>query len=206
MAADPRRPAAEEVVSSEQQSRAGLYRLLGTLLAAAPGEVVLRLGRGLDVSRGAASSPLVEAVSELRQSAQKARVESLNSEYYELFIGLGRGELVPYASWYLTGYLMEKPLGSLREELQRIGIERQEAISEPEDHVAALCEVMAMIICENVLKFNEQKTFFEAYIGSWMGRFFADLRRADSAVFYAVVGALGEKFMDIETKYFAMPA
>jgi TorA maturation chaperone TorD len=206
MAADPRRPAAEDRVSIEEQSRADLYRLLGTLLAAAPGEEVLRLVRGLEVSSGAASSPLLEAVGELKRSAEKASPESLESEYYKLFIGLGRGELVPYASWYLTGYLMEKQLASLREVLQRIGIERQEAISEPEDHVAALCEVMGMIICENVLKFSEQKTYFDAYIGSWMERFFADLSQAESATFYAAVGTLGERFMGIEMKYFAMPA
>lgn len=206
MAADPRRPPAEAPISIEEQSRADVYRLLGTLLAAPPGEEVLRLVQGMDVSSGAACSPLMEAVGELKRFGEKASIESLDSEYYKLFIGLGRGELVPYASWYLTGYLMERPLASLRQELQRIAIERQEAISEPEDHVAALCEVMGMIICENVLQFNEEKTFFDAYVGSWMGRFFADLRRADSAVFYAAVGVLGERFMGVETTYFSMPA
>jgi TorA maturation chaperone TorD len=206
MAADPRRPPAEDPISIEEQSRADVYRLLGALLAAAPGEEVLSLVQGMHGYTGGASSPLIEAVGDLKRAAETASVESLGAEYYRLFIGLGRGELVPYASWYLTGYLMETPLAALRQELQRIGIERQAAISEPEDHVAALCEVMGMIICENVLQFDEQKTFFETYIGSWMGRFFADLRQADAAVFYSAVGALGERFMGVETTYFAMPA
>ena len=206
MAPDTRRPAAEDPISIEEQSRADLYRLLGALLAAAPGEEVLSLVQGLHGYTGGASSPLIEAVGDLKRAAETASVESLGAEYYRLFIGLGRGELVPYASWYLTGYLMEKPLAALRQQLQRIGIERQAAISEPEDHVAALCEVMGMIICENVLQFNEQETFFDAYIASWMGQFFADLRQAEGAVFYSAVGALGERFMGVETTYFAMPA
>ena len=206
MAADTRQPVADDPISIEEQSRADVYRLLGALLAAPPGEEVLSLVQGMHVSTGDASSPLIEAVGDLNRAAEKASVESLSTEYYRLFIGLGRGELVPYASWYLTGYLMEKPLAALRQDLQRIGIERQEAISEPEDHVAALCEVMGMIICENVLQFNEQKTFFDAYICSWMRQFFADLRQADAAVFYSAVGALGERLMGVETTYFAMPA
>jgi TorA maturation chaperone TorD len=82
----------------------------------------------------------------------------------------------------------------------------QDGISEPEDHVAALCETMGMIISESGLSFEQQAAFYEAYIASWMPDFFADLGEAGSAQFYRSVALLGQQFMEIEAQYLAMPA
>ncbi|MEW8584258.1 MAG: molecular chaperone TorD family protein, partial [Candidatus Thiodiazotropha sp.] len=113
-------------------------------------------------------------------------------------------ELVPYGSWYLTGFLMEKPLGRLRDDLARLGFQRQEGVTEPEDHVAALCEVMGMLITEGI-EFERQSHFFESPMAGWLERFFADLSEAKTAVFYRAVGRFGAAFAAMEKRYLSMP-
>jgi TorA maturation chaperone TorD len=186
----------------EQQARAGVYSLLGALLAAPPDADLLESLRNLPPGTGV----LAPAWEQLAQAARQVQPEALQQEYQALFIGLGRGELVPYASWYLTGFLMEKPLAQLRADLRKLGFERRDGVAEPEDHVAAICEVMAMTIVEDKLSLEEQSGFFAAYVGSWFPQFFQDLGQAKSADFYRAAGRLGTRLMDIEQQYFAMPA
>ena len=188
-------------VSDEDRMRADLYRLLAALLARPPDGELLRLLQGIDPPEG----PMSDVWRELRRKAQEIEPSRIDDEYHALFIGLGRGELNPYASWYLTGYLMEKPLADLRNELRRLGITRMEGVSEPEDHVSALCETMALILSENRLSFNESKNFFAAFLGSWLEKFFRDLENASSADFFRSVGGLGSGFIGIEKAYYAMP-
>jgi TorA maturation chaperone TorD len=146
------------------------------------------------------------AWSVLRQVASQAVVGDLTDEYQELFIGVGRGELVPYGSWYLTGFMMEKPLAELRTDLARFGFERQAQSHEPEDHAAALCETMSLIIANGAeISFAQQRDFFRKHLEPWMGRFFADMAAAKSARFYRAVGILGEQFLEIERNYLDMP-
>ena len=189
-------------VSEEERVRADVYRLLAALLASPPDDRLIGLLRDIEPAHG----PMQEAWEKLRQKACDADTSRLNDEYHALFIGLGRGELNPYASWYLTGYLMEKPLANLRGELEQLGIGRAEGVSEPEDHAAALCETMALIISENRLSFERSKNFFETYLGSWLGKFFADLVQASSADFFKVVGDLGIEFIGVEKQYYEMLA
>src|SRR6266704_29953 len=126
-------------VDEVNAARAQEYALLSVLLARAPDVGLLeRLG----ALRGDAS-PLGLAHVALAEAAQRANVERLEREYFDLFIGLGRGELLPYGAYYLTGFLHERPLARLREDLSRIGIARAERVAEPEDHAAILCEIMA---------------------------------------------------------------
>ena len=194
-------PAANVAPDEDQLARAGAYSLLGALLSAPPNGDLLHSLRELPPGDGL----LAPAWDGLGKAAREARPESMEDEYHALFIGLGRGELVPYASWYLTGFLMEKPLAQLRAELRDLGFTRQEGVAEPEDHAAALCEVMAMTIMENRLSFPEQSEFFAKHLGSWLPRFFQDLEQADAAVFYAAVGGFGARLMAVEQQYFAMP-
>jgi TorA maturation chaperone TorD len=116
---------------------------------------------------------------------------------------MGRGELRPFGSWYLTGFLMEKPLGRLRDDLAMLGYQRQEGVTEPEDHVAALCEVMAMMISEGV-GFQQQSHFFESHMVGWLEHFFADLSEAKTVVFYRAVGRFGASFTAMEKRYLSM--
>jgi TorA maturation chaperone TorD len=192
-------------VETGDAARAEMYVLLGTLLAGPPDDATLEML--LDIDAGEPDATLMTSIwQSLQASAREADAEQLTEEYFNLFIGLGRGELVPYASFYIHGFLMEKVLASLRNELQRLGFELQEGISEPEDHVAALCETMGMIISESGLSLEEQSAFFEAYVASWMGEFFAELRDAESADFYRAVAQLGQQFLEIESQYLSMQA
>src|SRR6266446_3665952 len=126
-------------VDEVDAARAQEYALLSVLLARAPDAGLLeRLG----TLRGDAS-PLGLAHVALAEAAQRTNVERLEREYFDLFIGLGRGELLPYASYYLTGFLHERPLARLRADLAELEITRSEGNPEPEDHIAILCEVMA---------------------------------------------------------------
>ena len=182
--------------------RANLYALLANLLAGAPKAELLGVLASIELPEDGADSPLGEAWAMLRAVAGKATPERLADEYQDVFIGIGRGEVVPYGSWYLTGFLMEKPLALLRDDLDRLGFKRQEHVSESEDHIAALCDVMGMISGDGgVANAEQQAAFFAAHLAAWESRFFEDLQNAPSARFYRVVGFLGERFMSVESKY-----
>jgi len=191
-------------ISAEDQARAELYRLLAALLATPPAqELIKTLGR-VDVPASDTGKDLTAAWGALKQMAQRAEASVVADEYQDLFIGIGRGELVPYGSYYVTGFLMEKPLAELRSDLQRFGFERRDGVHEPEDHVAALCETMGLIAASAEFDFAAQREFFEKHIDPWMGRFFGDLATARSAGFYRAVGLLGERFLEVERAYLSM--
>lgn len=186
----------------EQQYRAGAYSLLAALLRNTPEQELLEHVTRL-ASVNQSNDELSLAMSIMGLAATDTTAEKLNDEYHALFIGLGRGELVPYGSWYLTGFLMEKPLALLRDDLTRLGFERRSDTYEPEDHVAALCEVMAMLINDGQ-ELVQQTDFFETHMSPWLDRFFSDLSKAKSAVFYRAVGRFGAAFIELERNYLAM--
>jgi len=184
-------------------ARSREYALLATLLSRSPDARML--GR-LALLRGDAS-PLGMAHAALAEVAAKANAKAVQAEYFDLFDGLGRSRFLPYASYYLTGSLYGRPLARLRQTLQSLGIERAEHHSEPEDHAAILCELMAGLAGGQIAApAGAEREIFETHLLPWIGRFFADLERAESADFYAGVGAVGRTFVDIETKAFMLPA
>lgn len=190
-------------VDEVDTARAREYALLAALLSRSPDAALL--GRLSDL-RGD-PSPLGLAHAALAEAAANADVERVGREYFDLFIGLGRGELLPYASYYLTGFLYERPLARLRGDLKRLGIEQVEGQSEPEDHVAILCEIMAAIAGGEIeVPGGTDREIFEKHMAPWVGRFFFDLEQSPTAKFYARVGALGRTFMEIEAEAFALPA
>ncbi|UCH52827.1 MAG: molecular chaperone TorD family protein, partial [Pseudomonadota bacterium] len=192
-------------LSEEDRSRADVYALLGALLARAPDAAMLGLLKQIPVSQANGDATLAAAWAMLRQAAERAVTAGLEEEYFDLFVGLGRGELVPYGSWYVTGFLMERPLAELRIDLKRLGMERRADVHEPEDHAAALCETMSLLIAGgDEAQFEEQREFFAKHVAPWMGRFFGDLAQAQSAHFYRSVGLLGERFLEVERTYFSM--
>jgi len=189
----------ENSLEQEQQYRASAYGILAALLRDVPDAALLdQVARFTGVDEGGDEMTL--AMSLLGLAADRCSIESIHDEYHALFIGLGRGELVPFGSFYLTGFLMEKPLGDLRDDLDRLGFERKAEVHEPEDHVAALCEVMAMLIQEGSGT-DTQRRFFDQHIDSWFERFFADMSAANNAVFYKAVARFGAAFMEIEKRY-----
>lgn len=188
----------------EQARRAGMYSVLAALLRDAPGQDVLDFVAQLESDAPGGKAELVLALNMLSLASRHSTVTSLRDEYHALFIGLGRGELLPYGSWYQTGFLMEKPLGLLRADLARLGFERAEGVREPEDHIAALCEVMAMLIQEE-MPIDRQLHFFESHLGNWANQFFSDLSEARSAVFYRSVARFGMVFLSLEGRYLSLP-
>jgi TorA maturation chaperone TorD len=182
-------------------ARAQEYALLSVLLSRSPdAEMIGRLAS----LRGDAS-PLGSAHTALGEAAGRANEESVAREYFDLFAGLGKGPLLPYASHYLAGSLYGRPLGRLRETLAQLGIESTAGNSEPEDHAAIVCEVMAGLIGGEISgPAGADRAFFENHLAPWIRRFFVDLEKAESADFYARVGLLGRTFVDIETEGFAL--
>jgi TorA maturation chaperone TorD len=194
----------EQLDSEAQAGRTGAYAILASLLCDAPSmEVIQKIAEMTQNDQH--EDALSVAFAAISTAAHSVSEEQLEREYHALFIGVGRGELLPYGSFYLTGFLMEKPLGVLRDDLGLLGYARQDGIKEPEDHIAFLCEVMAQMITDG-LEFDRQKKFFEAHIAPWAGRFFAELSAAESAEFYSGVGDLGQAFMAFEESYFSMSA
>ena len=193
-----------ETIDSEDQARAQLYALLGLLLARPPSAEVLKALSEIEAPGADSGQDMAAAWGTIKQAAVRAEVTAVADEYQDLFIGIGRGELVPYGSWYVTGFLMEKPLAELRLDLKRLGFERQEGVSEPEDHAAALCETMGLLATSPEVSLETQRRFFEKHIDPWMGRFFGDLTTARSAGFYRAVGLLGERFLEVEKAYLSM--
>jgi TorA maturation chaperone TorD len=193
---------AAHAVAAEDMLRANTWSLLAQLLGDAPDERLLSVLAAIDTGQADSDDLIGAAWRMLAQAAGRSSPAELADEYQDLFIGVGRGELVPYGSWYLTGFLMEKPLARLRDELRFLGFERQEGVTEPEDHAAALCDVMAMIITgEEPATLESQAGFFDRHISPWMGRFFRDLQQAPSARFYRAAGQLGEQFIEVEKRY-----
>jgi TorA maturation chaperone TorD len=193
----------ETAVDEVDLARAQEYALLAVLLARAPDAGMLkRLSelRGDPTPLGLAHIALADAAS----AADPAKVER---EFFNLFIGIGRGELLPYGSYYLSGFLQERPLARLRDDLAQIGVVRSEGVVEPEDHAAILCEIMSGIVSHALpAPIGSDRQLFEKHMAPWIGRFFSDMERAENANFYRRVAALGNVFIDIETEAFALPA
>jgi TorA maturation chaperone TorD len=181
--------------------RAAEYGLLAVLLGKAPGtDTLTRIAalKGDASDLGLAHIALATAAGEVGERA-------IGHEFFNLFIGVGRGELLPYASYYLTGFLHERPLARVREDLGRLGIARAEQVGEPEDHLAILCEVMAGLAGGAfAADFAEQAKFFERHLKPWAGRLFADLELSQQANFYRAVGRVGRIFMELESEAFAL--
>ena len=192
-----------EDAGDEDLLRADLYAMLAQVLSSPPTREFLDNAAKLSGD----GSELGEGITALARVAGATRPETAEREFNALFVGLGRGELLPYASFYLTGFLNEKPLARLRGHMAEFGIERSLANKEPEDHIATLCEIMSGLIRGTfgaALSVEDQHAFFNTHIATWAGHFFTDLEAAEGSVFYAPVGKIGRAFMEIEIEAFRM--
>ncbi|MDX1376421.1 MAG: molecular chaperone TorD family protein [Burkholderiales bacterium] len=183
--------------------RAEMYRLFAGLLAAPPDVAMIDALRGLDLGGDTPGPDAIDgAWQALKRAAEQADPDALEDEYRGLFHGAGRGKLMPYASCYPNGERNARRLVGLRRDLDALGIERRAGVGEPLDHVSAVCEAMGLIIdAADEFPREVQQRFFRDHVARWMGRFFADLRQARAARFYAPVGALGERFIAIEAQF-----
>jgi len=173
-------PSARAEIRDIDQLRAAEYELLSLLLGKAPDSTTLSRVAALQGD----ASELGMAHIELAAAAQAADDRSVSKEFFDLFIGLGRGDLLPYASYYITGFLHERPLARVRQDMEALGVERAGLSREPEDHIAILLEVMAGLARGDFeAEFAEQLRFFERHLKPWASRMFADLEVSRSAKF-----------------------
>ena len=190
-------------VSEEDLLRANLYGLIANFLSAPPSDDLLAVGGGLSGDE----TPLGKAVGTFSHLCKRSKPDAVAQEHHDLFIGVARGELLPFASYYLTGFLNEKPLAKLRNDMDALGIERDASATEPEDHIASIFDVMAGLIDG---RFGEpasliaQQEFYDTHIKSWASYFFRDLEAAKSSVLYAGLGSIGRVFLEIEDTAFSM--
>ena len=184
-------------------ARAQEYALISALLARAPDAELLQHLTQLPGD----PSPLGRVHAELAQAAGRTHAAAVAREYFDLFVGLGRGELLPYASFYITGSLHGHTLARLRHDLAALGLRRSPDVAEPEDHAAILCELMSGLARRQWPAPPEtERALFEAYLAPWIGHFFADLEQSSAAQFYRSVGALGRVYIAVEAEAFALPA
>ncbi len=197
--------APDTAIAEEDRLRADLYNFLGALLAGPPDGALLEQTAGLTGD----ATPMGEAINAMARLAKRLKPAAVEREFNALFIGLGRGELLSYTSFYLTGFLNEKPLAALRRDMAALSITRAPNVYEPEDNIASLLEMMGGLITGRFgppADLAAQARFFNTHIGSWAGHFFADLEAANASVFYAPVGTAGRIFMEIEREAFRMGA
>lgn len=190
-------------VSPEDLLRADMYDFLSAFLARPPSGILLTQSAKLEGD----DSEIGRGIAALARLADAVDPRDAQSEFNALFIGLGRGELLPHGSYYLTGFLNEKPLARLRADMARLGIEREENVYEPEDNIASVCEMMSGLIRGRFgapATISEQKEFFEAHLAPWVELFFKDLESAETSVLYAPIGTIGRAFTSIEQNGFRM--
>jgi len=191
-------------LAPEDVARADVYALIANLFYAPPGQQLLDAIVATDlISPG---GELFTAWKALQDAAAQADVETVKVEHETLFVGIGRPPVMLYGSYYLAGFLMEKPLARLRGTLEVLGVARQESVSEPEDHIAALCDVMRMLIMgggafdsSDPSGVQVQKKFYNEHIKPWYARMTAEIERQEGANFYRRAGSFTKIFLDIES-------
>jgi TorA maturation chaperone TorD len=181
--------------------RSDSYVMLASLLGQPPSEDFLNILQSLRWDE-AIPEKVDDALRALCQASQDYSLAALEDEFNRLFVGVGGGEMVPYASWYSERKIQSRPLAALRSDLICLGIVRQAESHESEDHAGALCEIMAIISRKpNDEPYATQARFFQQHIAPWMMTFFEDLRSAKSAQFYQAVGVFGSRFLKSESEY-----
>lgn len=188
--------------------RANFYGLLALVLARPMDDETLVEMRGL--AKHTDGTELGKAIAAFGALAVRTPRIKAEEEFTELFYGVGAGgEMSPYASFYLTGLVYDKPLAALRGDMAEIGIAPADDLTEPEDHIASLCEMMHGILTgayEGASGAAAARAFFERHLADWAGKFFEDLERARAAALYMPVGTIGRLFMDIEREAIEMAA
>lgn len=191
----------------QDTARADLYGLLSHLFLAAPSQALLdSVAAADDIAAGAPDTPLGRAWQRLQAAAATVDAQALAQEFQDLFIGVGSGEVMPYGSWHVTGFLMEEPLARLRDDLAQLGLSRLQSTPEPEDHIAAVAEAMRLLVAGGPdfapAGYETQKWFFARHLRPWYPRFVGQLCSAPSANFYRVAGELAQAFLDTEAACF----
>ena len=191
------------IINNEDQLRADMYSFLANLLRSEPSAELVNQLTKLESDE----SPIGKSIKTLSKLASSLDLPTIRDEYVRIFIGVGRGEILPFASYYLTGFLKDKPLAKLRNDMKEIGIQLAENVKEPEDHIASLFDMMSGLILGKFSKkfsIGEQKDFFNKHLAPWVDLLMRDIESSRIAVFYSPIGTIGREFMEIERSSFSM--
>lgn len=207
----------------EELARADIYALLANLFYGPPTAELLAVIAGASMAADEEdmlpdTAPLRQTWRDLQKAAAGADPRKVEAEYEALFIGVGKALVFPYGSYYLAGFLNETPLATLREELWNMGFTLRDSVSEPEDHISALCDVMRFFIigsggsvgqegytkngAKGTAVLEMQRSFFQRHIQPWYAHFAADVAKAEEAGFYRAVTAFAKAFFDVEAQAF----
>ena len=187
----------------EDKARAGYYALLARLFYAGPDAALLAtIGGAEEIASGAEQSALAGAWNELAAAARAMEAEAARLECDELFVGTGKAEVTPYASYYLAETGREKILARLRGELAAWGLARSEGAHEPEDHMAGLFDVMRHLISlgSDDAALQKQQGFFERYLARSYPGFCGAISKSERANFYKHVAHFAESFLVVEAE------
>ncbi len=191
----------------EETARAEVYGLLAALYYAAPcAELYDRLR--VAVTEAPAAGALLESSwSDLVGAARDMSLADASREFDALFGGVGKPEVYLFGSHYLSGFLNEKPLAALRNDIAALGLARDDAMSETEDHVAYLCEVMRYLIAGDdveVANLTRQREFFSGHLQPWFPLMCEAVMHHPKARFYRTLAAFTQAFIEIESQGFDM--
>ncbi len=192
---------------SDELARAELYGLLARLWLAPPDAELLQqfavAVTQAPEAGGLLEGPWTDLVGALRATTPEAAA----AEHADLFLAIGKPEIFTYASFYLAGFLNEKPLATLRDDLAALGLTRDAQSSETEDHVAYVFEVMRYLIAGDdvaICNLEQQRRFFRAHVQPWVGQLCATVQAHPRAQVWAAVAAFTQAFLDVETQGFDM--
>ena len=193
----------------EETARAEVYGLLAALYYAAPTAELYENLRVAVTAAPAEGALLENPWGELVAAARAQSLEAVTLEHDALFCGVGKPDVYLFGSHYLSGFLNEKPLAALRTELAALGLARDEAMPETEDHVAYLCEVMRYLIAGDdvaVANLTRQREFFARHLQPWLPLMCEAIAQHPKARFYAALAAFTQAFMSVEAQGFDMLA
>jgi TorA maturation chaperone TorD len=200
---------APRVIPPEDQVRADYYALLAHLLSGAPDDRLLHaIVIAPEPESEKPDAELIVAWRSLSAAASAVTHDAVEDEFDKLFGGVGRPEVMLFGSYYLAGFMHEKPLAQLREDMARLGLGRGEGVTVTEDHLAALCEVMRFLILGDLdtrpVPVEEQRVFFTTHMQPWVQKCCASIQGSDKANFYKRVAAFAHAFFTIEIEAFEM--
>ena len=189
-------------ISPEDRARANFYAVLAALYGDAPSGPLLQAIGSAEPLPEAEAGTFPLAWNRLVDACRAMDADAAQQEYWDLFVGTGKCEVNLHASHWQAGYMMEKPLVQLRDDLARLGLGRKSDSVMLEDHLAALCETMRLLVEgggeRRPAALADQKSFFERHLDSWIGDLCTALKQSPLANFYRPVGEFTELFMAIE--------
>jgi TorA maturation chaperone TorD len=196
------------VVIAEDQVRADFYALLAHLFSRAPDDRVLQSMVITQEPDAEASMELTNSWRALSAASAVVTHDALVEEYEAVFVGVGRPPVILYGSFYLAGFMMEKPLAELRDDLAKMGFARHPDVRESEDHLAAVCDVMRALILGNLndapADIGAQKVFFEKHLKPWVFKCCTAIQVYEKSNYYKRVAKFAEQFFEMESQAFEM--